>query len=362
MTKIIQQISRVFHIQHPIPGKMFLIIISFVWFITACNNNEQNMYIIKPQPVELASVLYENISLPVHSCGILSSIKEMRLSFKTGGIVDRIYVKEGQDVKKGDLLAKLNLQEIRAKVIQAQNAVDKATRDFKRINNLFSDSVATLEQKQNAETALNLANANLKIASFNLTHSKINAPTNGKVLKKFIEENELIGPGTPVFYFGSAGEKWIVRVGITDREIINLQYGDSAKVFFDSYPNTIFPAIVSEIAESVDPMTGTYEVELQINQDKHKLMSGFAAKVEIYPTRKQKYHIIPVEALVEADMDKGYVFTLQKSDSSAIKIPVTIGEIYKDKVIITAGLKNIKKVITSGAAYLDEGMKVEVMN
>jgi multidrug efflux system membrane fusion protein len=350
--------------QYAIDGIVVFLFCAYLHLFLGCKSDEHNNLDIKSIPVELAAVAYKDISLAVHSAGILSSRKEMRLSFKTGGIVDQIYVKEGQRVKKGELLAKLKLEEIRAAFIQAQNTMAKAERDMERVNNLYADSVATLEQKQDAETALNIAMSNFKVAEFNLVHSQITAPENGKVLKQFIEENELIAPGVPVFYFGSGGEKWIVKAGITDRAIIKIHLGDSADVYLDPYPKAIFPAYVTEITEAVDPMTGTYEVELQIDQKDFRLMSGFVAKVSIYPAEKQKYYLIPIEALVEADEESGYIFTMinSKENKAAKKIAVKIGPVINDKVVITEGLENIENVITTGSAYLEDGMKVNIKN
>jgi multidrug efflux system membrane fusion protein len=352
-------------IRHQFYRMKIILYISYIQLLLfpGCSNNEYNNVTSKVIPVAIAAVTHESIFLPIHAAGLLSEKKEMRLSFKTGGIVDKIYVKEGSQVKKGDILAKLKLDEMQAIVIQAQNTLEKAERDLRRINNLYADSVTTLEQKQDAETALNIANANYKIAEFNLLHSKIVAPEDGKVLKQFIEVNELVSPGLPIFYFGTSEEEWIVKVGITDRDIIKINPGDSAAVSFDAYPQVIFPACVTEIAQTIDPLSGTYEVELEIIQMHYRLMSGFVATVDIYPKKQKKYDFIPIEALVEADEESGYIFTIVSDNENKVakKRAVKLGPIYKDKVIINSGLENIDYVITKGSVYLSDGMKVELM-
>jgi len=118
-----------------------------------------------------------------------------------------------------------------------------------------------------------------------------------------------------------------------------------------------FTARVSEIAETADAMSGTFEVELKINQGKHKLISGFIAKATIFSSSKQTYLIIPIEALIEGDGKNGFVYTIM--DSKAKKIPVEIGLILESQVAITSGLENIEEVVTDGAAYLREGGVVE---
>ena len=85
--------------------------------------------------------------------GIITSESEAKPAFKTGGVINRTYVKEGDFVKKGQLLATLIMSEIDAQVRQAEEGFQKAERDLARVKNLYADSVATLEQFQNAGTA-----------------------------------------------------------------------------------------------------------------------------------------------------------------------------------------------------------------
>ena len=115
----------------------------------------------------------------------------------------------------------------------------KANRDFIRAENLYKDSVATLELYQDAKTALDIAKSNLEVARFNLKYSKIEAPSNGRILKILLEENEMTSPGYPVVLFGSTRENWVVRTNVSDKDMISIQIGDSAKITLDPYPELI---------------------------------------------------------------------------------------------------------------------------
>jgi len=310
--------------------------------------------------VQTAPVVLKEISPPIQTSGRLATRSEAKLSFKIGGIIEEIIVDEGQQVKKGKLLAQLDQSEISARVNQARSALEKATRDKERVDKLHADNAASLEQKQNAATALDMAQANLKIAEHNFQHTAILAPSDGKILKRFIEKNEMVAPGMPIFVFASAGKAWIVRAGVTDFDIIRLQLGDAATVTFDAYPGVIFEANIAEIAEIADPMSGTFEVELKVNQGNYKLISGFVAKVSIVPSLKQKFATIPIEALAEAEGENGFVYTVE--GNTARKIPVQISNIFGSEIAIRSGLENIAFVVTDGAAYLMDGKTVEVVD
>jgi RND family efflux transporter MFP subunit len=308
--------------------------------------------------VKTAKVEQKEISFPIRSSGILSSESELKLAFKTGGVIKAIFADEGQSIKKGQVLAKLDLSEILARKNQAFSAYEKAKRDLKRVKKLYEDSVATYEQFQNTQTALQVAEANLQIAEFNLKHSSITAPDNGKILKRFAEENELISPGAPVFYFGNTGKEWVLKLGVTDREIIRLQLGDQAQVKFDAYPDQTFEAQVSEIAAAANTMTGMFEIQLQLKSIGKKLLSGFVGKVEIQPSKKVKYDLIPIEAFMEGDGKEGYVYTLNGSKDRVKKVQVKVGRIMDGSVAIASGLEDVQEVITDGAPYLTDNSPV----
>lgn len=334
---------------------MFLLTCS-IWACKHVPSDESPMQVVK---VRVKPVRTTQISLPVRSVGMIVASREIRLSFKTGGIIDRIEAEEGARVRKGDILAVLNLSEMEAQVNQAKNGYEKVLRDFARVKNLFADSAATLEQEQNAETALNVAKANLDMVEFNLAHSKIRAPDNGIILKRLAEPSEMIGPGYPVLLFGMEGRFWKIKTGLADRDFVRLQPGDSARVTLDAYPDEEFGAVVSLISESANPMTGTYEIELDLLPANRKLASGFIANLEIYPARKLSYCLIPIEAIVQAEGQTGYVFVVSDS-MRARKLEVKINAVFGDEAAISGGLGEATAVVTEGAAYLTEGDCVEI--
>jgi multidrug efflux system membrane fusion protein len=265
-------------------------------------------------------------------------------------------------VSKGQLLAELNLSEIKARVNLAEQALGKSERDFNRARNLFKDSVVTLEQLQNAETAMEVARSNLEITRFNLKYSTINAPSLGKILKRLKEENEMVGSGIPVFLFASSDDCWVVRTNLTDKDIINLRLGDSALVKFDAYKDTDFKATVTEIGKSADPYTGTYEVELTVRPVKDKkLISGFIAKVNIYSDYlTHKYMIIPIDALTDYNETSGYVYEIK--DSIVIRKKIEFIKILDEEVLISSGLMSGRKVVTEGISYIKDSTKVIIVH
>lgn len=340
---------------------MFVVTISFFGIIANCGGAVKEQPKEDIIPVKTVKVVQKELPIPVYTSGQLYPKAMVKLSFKTGGIIGKLNVEEGQSVRKGQLLATLDLSEIDARYKQAKNAWLKAERDLKRVENLYKDRAATLEQRQDVQTAFDIAQSNLKIAQFNLQHSRIKAPANGKILKRMVETGEMIGAGMPVFVFGSTENNWVIKTGVSERDIVRLNAGDSAEVRFDAYPDRRFAASVTEIPNAIDFSSGTYEVELTLDNgssDGLKLAAGFVGKARIEPSARETYFVIPVDAVVEGEGSRGVVFTIK--DNKAVKLHVTVVHMFPETAAVSSGLEDIPVVVTAGAAYLRDGSKVKI--
>ncbi len=340
--------------------KLLIPLIIIASIFTACKEPIKEDKTIEKVKVRTTKVVEKEMMIPIHCSGKLSAKEELKLSFKTGGIISEIFVDEGQSVKNGQVLAKLNLSEIQAQVNQARLGLVKAERDYRRANNLYQDSVVTLEQLQNATTALDIAKSNIEIAEFNLQYSTINAPSNGKILKRLAEENEMVGLGNPVFFFASTENDWVIRVNITDKDIFSLKLNDKADVYFDAYPNKLFSSIVTEIGSFADPYTGTYEVELTLKPTNTKFASGLIASVDIYSSKKEKFKIISVNALIEGNETEGYIYQVINKDKIK-KLKIKIYKISDENLIITSGIEAGAEIIIEGVSYVNGTSEVEVI-
>ncbi len=311
------------------------------------------------QPVRLAPVAHQTFSPPVHAVGLSSGKEEIRLSFKNGGTVESLRVEAGAHVRKGQLLATLNQVEIRAQVQQARANLDKTERDERRVKELQQSGSTPLADVENAHTALEVAQAALDAAQYNAGVAQIVAPEDGTVVRRLVEVNELVGGAQPIYALRSARRGFVVRVGLADREAVEVQLGARAKVTFDAYPGRIFDGTLTELATAASPRTGTYEAEIKVEAGDTELLSGLVGRVELAQARPAWVDLIPIEALVEGSGNHGEVFTVEP-DNRVKKLPVQIAFIDGDKVAIASGLENVRSVVTDGASYLSAGAQVRL--
>lgn len=343
--------------------QIFLFIIAGL-IAQACSKSEAKLPTNETgTPVTIENIEKETISLPVHISGNISSSKESKLSFKTGGIIKSIFVDEGDKVKKGQVLAKLDLKEIQEQVKQAAVGLEKAQRDYERVSNLYNDTVATLEQLQNTKSALDVAKATLNIAEYNLKYSSIIAPSDGIILKKFFEENEIAGTGYPIFYFASSEDFWRIQAGVSDKDIVKLKMGDEAKIYIDAYPGRECSANITRIANAPGEYTGLYEIELSIMQVDVDLKHGLFAKGAIFPSENIECYSVSINAIQEGIGNSIIFYSVSEDGTTALKKESQVLAIDKQKVFISkAGLSDETIIVVDRQKELKNLDKIQITN
>ena len=317
----------------------------------------------EPIPVKVQPVLNANEGRVLKYSGLIASNSEARLSFKIGGMISHIYVKEGDHVVTGQLLATLDMTEINATVQQASQNVEKAQRDERRINNLYRDTVASLEQVQNSHTQTTVAGEALRIAHFNQQYAQIRATSDGTILQKLSNEGEYAAAGTAVLSFNGAGQHdYVVRFGVSDKDWAILHRGDKAAVSIDAYPEQRFTGVITKLAEGADAVGGTYAVEVTIAPAGYKLAPGLFCSLQLQPPGKRTYTFIPASALAEGEGSTGFVYTVNADRRTVKKLPVRVAFLQGDRIAISSGLDSVQEVVTDGVGYLTERSIVKLEN
>jgi RND family efflux transporter MFP subunit len=312
--------------------------------------------------VTVAHVKHEQRIQPIRNSGRISHKNEMRLSFKTSGLIELINVEEGDEVSEGQILATLDLEEISAQQKRAASNYENAAADLQRFNKLHEDGLVSLQIRQNAQMANDSAAAELQIENFNKKLSVIRAPGNGRILKRFVESSELIQAGQPVFLLASSKQGSVVRVGLIDQDIVKVAVGDPVEIYLDAYPGRTFSGSVSEVALSTDSNAGTFEVEILINDQGFALRSGLIARVEITPASGDLQYFIPIESIFKADDGLARVFVLDEVTRMVSEVSVEIVGFLSDEVAVRGSLKSSDMVIKLGAPYLSDGSVVSVVD
>lgn len=333
--------------------------------VQSCADSKGNANTIpksfEPIPVRVMALEKSSGTQTITASGSITTDDETLLSFKMSGVVNSVLVKEGDHVKKGQLLATLDLREIDSHVAQARHGYEKAQRDYQRAERLYKDSVATLEQFENAATGLAIAKEQLEATTFNQKFSSIHAQANGYVLRKFVNAGQVVDVGDPVLMTNGAGSgKWILKIGVSDKQWSAIQLKDKAIVAIDAFPNKTFEALVSRKWETSDPQSGAFTVELQVNHNNMKLASGMFGSAKFTSSKEEQSWSIPYEAVLDANDDDGFVF-VTNDNKTAHKQAVIIESFDGKNIRINKGLENTSTLIISGSAYLAENSPITIL-
>ncbi len=345
--------------------KNILLVTSVLLLAAGCKNQQKKGSAIPSPgeaiPVTLAPVQQGGLAQNIEATGLLYTENEAKLSFKMGGVVESVYVGEGDFVKAGQVLATLKNNEIASQVSQVQLNVQKAERDYQRAYNLYIDSVATLEQLQNAKTGLDIAREGLAAVRFNQQYAKIVAPASGFVVKKLMSAGEIAGPGIPVLILNhvSGNSHWVLKAGVSDAQWASISIGDKAQVSFDAFPGKTFAASVTNRSLAAEQADGSFTIDVRVYFNGEKPATGMFGKATIMTGKVGQAYVIPYAALLEADGDKGFVF-VTKDKKKVQRIPVKIGKLYPDRVEITSGLEQSYYLVVAGSAYLNDNSTIVV--
>ncbi|HXC60416.1 MAG TPA: efflux RND transporter periplasmic adaptor subunit [Steroidobacteraceae bacterium] len=315
---------------------------------------------VAPTPVRTIAVVEGPATPPLEFTGVVAARDELRLSFKVAGVVQRVTVREGDTVRKGQVLAELDPTEIGAQLEQARQMAEKAERDRQRGEALYADQVIPLEQLQNLRTQSEVAASQLRAARFNREYAAITAPSDGVVLRRTVEERELAAPGQVVLMLGRADSGYVVRFAVADRDVVRLKRGAAVELRLDAWPEQVFQAEVRQIAGAADIASGLFEIEAALAPTQQPLATGLVGRVRLQPESSgEKLAYVPIGAVLEGHEDHARVFVTEGGVAHSRDVQVAF--ITADSVALRAGVKPGEQVIAVGAPYVEDGGHIAIV-
>jgi len=344
--------------------KKLILIAVITLSMTACKDDKPVESILSSTEtiaVKIYQLQQAEGAVIINSTGILTTENEAKYAFKNAGVIDRIYVSEGEFFEKGKLLAKLKIDEIEASLVQAKLGKEKAERDMERISNLYKDSVATLEQLQNTKTAFEIAAQQLEAISFNKEYAFIYATKDGFVTQKIANEGEIVSGGIPVLAINeNIKDSWVLKVGLSDKDWALVEIGNSVHIVLDAYSDKMLTGNVFRKSLAADIGTGSFQVEIKVKCEGISPALGMFGKASIETNKIQKYKSIPYDALIEADGKMAFVF-VPMPNGKVKKQAIVIADFDNDKINVLAGLENVNEVVLTNSAFLNSNSTITII-
>lgn len=294
----------------------------------------------------------------VQGIGRLEADTQASLGFTSAGVIAAIDVDIGDTVRAGQTLARLDATVLDAEAREAAEQVARATRDLARLEDLAERQLIARQQRDDARTTLEVAEARLRAARFGQRFGRLVAAADGTVLARLAEPGEVVAAGQPVLRVSGADKGWVLPVTLADRDGLRVREGDAATVRFDALPDRALPATVTRVAGEASSTSGGIVVELAIAGEGLPLRSGLVGKALITTNADEAGVRIPTSALVEAGADGGQVFVV---DEGVARLrTLRLGDVRTDGVTVLEGLTQDDTLVVGGAAFLEDGMAVAV--
>lgn len=313
-----------------------------------------------PRPAEVRTlVLVAVTESPLSLRGSVAAGARLRLGFGLPGVVRAVRVREGDKVRRGQLLATLQAAGPQAQVLSAAVALDKTRRDNALAEHLETTGAGTALSRQDARTKLQSAEASLAVANETLQRTRLIAPVSGIVYQRLVEPGEAINVGTPILLIDET-QRPVVKVGVTDRDLGRLRTGQRAHVSIETLPPSEVLASISSIAPSPDPSDGQYLVQLTPDpQQREPLRPGTLATVHFEDAPAATLQV-PLDALVHR-RERDWVAVVEGSAGHEVAHlrAITTGRIAGKAATVIAGLQPGERIITEGAAFLQDGQSVQ---
>jgi len=275
------------------------------------------------------------------------------LEAKLSGHIEKMPVALGEKVQKGQLIARLDAEEVAARLEQAEASLEEADRNWKRISTLFEQQSVTRAEYDAAQTRQRMAKGAAAEAKAMMGYVEITAPFDGIVAKKWADVGDLAAPGKPLIDIEDPSALQM-EADVPDGIAASIQRDSQMKIRVGS-ADTDITGIVSEIAPVADPNSRTFHVKLDLPPTAG-LMPGQFARLAV-PTGDASTIRVPVAAVIpRGQMELVFVVVNGQAQLRIVKVGRQIANEFE----VVSGLNSGDQVVTEGAATLTDGQPVTI--
>ncbi|KEI71007.1 efflux RND transporter periplasmic adaptor subunit [Endozoicomonas elysicola] len=316
--------------------------------------------VIQPALTELVT---NTVSDELSFNGVVRSAERANLAFRVGGLLTDIRVKEGDHVRQGDLLARLDARDAKTALESAELELKSTGDDYTRAKAIFEKSRAISKSDLDAiTTRYNLARNRVDETKRQFEYTELRAPFDGIIGRKFVDNHIQIQANSPVLVLHDLSDLEVV-INLPHKVMLSGLHQTAANAELSAIPGQLFPLALRTYATEADPMSQTYPVVMGFEDLKgFRVLPGMAVKV-IAASTQSKGNIgpsnitVPLTAIIPDNQGKQFVWVVN-SDNKVEKRFVEVGSLSKNRITIKKHLSLGERVITAGVSSLKEGMEV----
>ena len=307
-------------------------------------------------PVEVVKATQRPIAASYAGTATLVPLAESQVVAKTSGVALEVLAEEGQQVKAGQPLVRLDPDRARLAVAQAEAQLRKLENNYRRAQQLVAQQLISAGEVDQMRYDLENARAQHQMAKLELSYTTVVAPISGVVASRDIKPGNFVQINSPIFRIVDS-ERLEATLNVPEREIAKLRAGQQVKLVADALPGREFAGTVDRVAPVVDTGTGTFRVVAAFSGE-GELQPGMFTRLGINYDQRADALVVPRAALLE---DGGEPAVYVVRDGKAARTPLKLGYDDAGWVEVREGLKAGDAVVVAGKAALREGSAVQVL-
>ena len=335
-------------------------------FLSACGE-DTSQSAVKINDVKLAKIIELKqskaeslLSFPA----VIDSQNLTELAFEVGGLVNELLVVEAQSVKKGDVIAKLDQQDLTTKLKSAQAQYNNSNKEYKRALRLIKADAISRSELDKRKSKSDIDKASYLSAKKALKDSVLLAPFDGNISAISVSKRQVLQPGEPaITILGNGGleAKFNLPSSVLTRANANKKDDVEAYITLDSAPDVRIPAKFKEISLQADASSQTYPVTFSFQSPTNlNVLPGMNA-VAWFKAPHTEGNLagiqVPLTAVLVQGNDK-FVWLVQKDSMKVTKRSIKVAQDIGETIQVIEGLEVGDNIIGAGVSYLSEGMTV----
>ena len=304
--------------------------------------------VVAVQPIAMRDVVF----LP----GETEAYEDVKVAANTSGRVEWIGPREGQTVKRGEPLAKIDVSALKASLEHAKAAYKLAHELCERRRRLYQNKIIAQEELDQSETQLKLAAADLEQVKVRYSHGFPTSPISGNVDHLYVDVGEYADLGKPIADIVNI-DRIKINVRVPELDVRYVNVGQKTPIKIDAFADRTVIGTVEFVAFKADPATKTFLVRSVIDNADHHIRPGMIGRVAFVRRNIPDALVAPLFAIVDKGGER--IVFVEKEGVAESRV-ITIGVIDGDRVQITNGLQAGDHLIVTGHTEVEDGMKVSV--
>jgi len=311
-----------------------------------------------PIPVETSMPVRGDVFAMYTGTAPIEAFAEADVIAKVGGEIRELLVEEGEEVSRGQILARLDGERLRLELNESEAKLRKLQRDYERNIDLQAKGLISDGDFEKIKYEMEALEAAFNLASLELDYTQIRAPIDGVIAERFVKLGNSISGGEALFRVTGL-DPLVAYLHVPEREFRHIGPGQPVGIEIDALAGEPFAAAVSRVSPVVDPQTGTFKITVEIVDKTRRIKPGMFGRISVIYDVHEDVLQIPRSAIIE---NRGTANVFVIDGDRAISRPVITGYSNRGMVEISSGLQEDDQVVTVGQASLKEDSLVTVIN